>query len=434
MRKLHMESEIIPGGDYNYIFSGPNDKETVLFEVSKTNSINIDLCLSALLLNKNLIILDKDSSHIKIEEAGINFEKTCFLSDTKLAITKNNLSQSRDIEPSFFNQCSSYIMLFTSGSTGKPKCVKLRPKLIVESASLFCSWAKIDATSKVFSLAPMSSMSGVRSALFLPIVSQCEVSFNTVKNNNIFDYILRIKNEKLTHFIVGPPFIKSLALLSKRIDNKEVASLKFILCTGAMLSKKDVDQIYQNLSIKVLNYYGLTETYGFCIAQPYYTPDFESNNIGMPIEGVEIEIEDENSLGIGKLIIRSERLYDGYLGKKSHNCDSYVTGDLAKINKNGEVLLYGRADDAINLSSTELVYPFDIEEILISSPLVFDAKVIKHEQSWKAIIASNTDKSELFEHFNDLFLSKYIPQNFTVVDSIKQNPLGKISKVFLEEK
>jgi acyl-CoA synthetase (AMP-forming)/AMP-acid ligase II len=154
----------------------------------------------------------------------------------------------------------------------------------------------------------------------------------------------------------------------------------------------------------------------------------------MPIEGVEVEIEDENSLGIGKLIIRSERLYDGYLGKKSHNCDTYVTGDLAKINQNGEVLLYGRADDAINLSSTELVYPFDIEEILISSPLVFDAKVIKHEQSWKAIIVSNTDKSELFEHFNDQFLSKYIPQNFTVVDSIKQNPLGKVLKVFLEEK
>lgn len=336
-----------------------------------------------------------------------------------------------DLNDDEFNNLSSdgnKFILLTSGSTGKPKGVVLTESKLIESARLFCEWSKITKDSRLLCLAPISSMSGLRAHYSIPLVSQCNL-VSTTNDSSIFSLLTLIENQHVTHIIAGPPFIKQLAMLLERIDPLSLKSLKYILCTGANIDSSAVSKIWHKLNIKTLNYYGLTESYGFCIAVKIDDFDCDDKSIGKAVAGVRLEILNPDKNNIGELRVHGNRIFEHYLGQEKQHKNYLDTGDFAEITHDGNVYLHGRVDNAIKLSSTELIYPGQLEKML--SSVLGGSQVIIYSllTGYGARIESDYSLAEVTQRLKSALPAKYIPTKMHIVNELRLSPLGKINTI-----
>ncbi|MGN6721089.1 MAG: AMP-binding protein, partial [Marmoricola sp.] len=87
-------------------------------------------------------------------------------------------------------------------------------------------------------------------------------------------------------------------------------------------------------AIKIVQTYGMSETCGGCVYD------------GLPLEGVELKIED------GQVLLRGPMLFDGYDGEPERTAAAFDGGwfhtdDLGSIDDGGRLHIEGRADDMI---------------------------------------------------------------------------------------
>lgn len=386
----------------------------------------LQLIYYALCHDINIFILDAKSPHLKeVYPEGLNPEETLKISQFEANEMLETLGfnfKADDIKNS-----ASIIGLFTSGSSGLPKCVCLSSKQLYESALIFSQWANINDSSIVMSFAPVSSMSGLRTFLFLPLITKVKV-LPPSENANLLAMANSFFKENVTHIVCGPPLVTQLAMLAPRLSKNTFSSLKYILCTGARFPYQAAHSLAQAVNLKVLNYYGLTETYGFCIAQKIDTGRrCYEKSIGEAVSGVSLEVVDADDQGIGKLRVYSDRIFNGYW---PNICKStyFDTGDLAKVNKNGTVSLYGRADNAFKLDSTELVYPATIELMLESVLRSKSLQVFSNYSGWGINIETELDMAAIKQIINTKLGAKYLPKTINIKDKNEISPLGKMVK------
>lgn len=314
--------------------------------------------------------------------------------------------------------------MFTSGTTGKPKGVILKAEKIKQSASIFVDWFNIEHSSNLFCLAPIHTMSGIRTQIFIPQVSNCNVFSPTNNSNNIFHLIEQFKQLRITHIIAGPPLVKQLSFLLKRDPKINLGEVKYILCTGAFLNTCDVQTLWEYKRIKVLNYYGLTETYGFCIAKSPKKFNPQSNTIGVAIPGVELSLKDKNINHTGQLVIKSSRIFNGYYPAELEN-NKFNTGDMATINNYGEVTLFGRLDNQITLSDTTKTYPELLAQEL-SHILQTQVQIKPLTLGYKLSLASQLSKQNVYNTLKEQLNEAKLPNQIEIVDELSETPLGKI--------
>lgn len=386
----------------------------------------VQLIYYALCHDINIFILDAQSPHLtKVYPEGVKPEETLRISQFEVNEIFERLEF--NLKADDIKNSESIIGLFTSGSSGLPKCVCLSPKRLYESALIFSQWANINDSSVVMSFAPVSSMSGLRTFIFLPIVTGVKV-LPPSENANLLTIVNSFFKENVTHIVCGPPLVTQLAMLAPRLSKNTFSSLKYILCTGARFPYHAAHSLDQAVSLKVLNYYGLTETYGFCIAQKIDTDRrCYEKSIGEAVSGVSLEVVDADDQGIGKLRVHSDRIFNGYW---PNICKStyFDTGDLAKVDQNGTVSLYGRADNAFKLDSTELVYPSTIEIMLESVLHSKSLQVFSDDSSWGINIETELDMVAIKQIINTKLGAKYLPKTINIKDKNEISPLGKMVK------
>tara|TARA_R110000737_G_scaffold1598_10_gene4762 strand:- start:9085 stop:10245 length:1161 start_codon:yes stop_codon:yes gene_type:complete len=319
-------------------------------------------------------------------------------------------------------------VLLTSGSTGTPKGVVLTIEKLMQSAKLFSQWSQITPASRLLCLAPISSMSGLRAHYGIALLTKCHL-INPDSDASIFSLLTLIENQHVTHIIAGPPFIKQLAMLLSRINPQSLSSLQYILCTGANIDNVAVSKIYQTLKVKTLNYYGLTESYGFCIAVKPDDFNCDDTAIGKAVSGVRLEIIKPDKNNIGSLRIHSRRLFDQYLGQEKHDKTFLDTGDFARIDNAGNVYLHGRVDNALKLSSTELIYPIKLEEMLSSALTGNQVIIYALPSGYGAWIESPLSLLDVTQSLKSALPGKYIPNEIKVVADLSLSPLGKIKAI-----
>lgn len=134
-----------------------------------------------------------------------------------------------------------------------------------------------------------------------------------------------------------------------------------------------------------------TETGGIMIAN-YPSMDIRPGSMGRPLPGVEAAIlsrVDEKRFEVvqehdieGELALKPgwPSMFRGYLHdeeryRKCFKEGWYLTGDLAKRDKDGYYWFVGRADDIIKTSG-HMVGPFEVESALMEHPAVAEAGVI----------------------------------------------------------
>jgi len=168
-------------------------------------------------------------------------------------------------------------------------------------------------------------------------------------------------------------------------------ALRFLASVGEPLNPEAVIWGQETFGLPFHDNWWQTETGGIMIAN-FPALDIRPGSMGRPLPGVEAAIVRKTADGrvevVGEPDVQGElalrpgwpsmfRAYWGEPGRygKCFAGGFYLTGDLARRDRDGYFWFVGRADDVIKTSG-HLIGPFEVESVLLEHPAVAEAGVI----------------------------------------------------------
>jgi long-chain acyl-CoA synthetase len=183
--------------------------------------------------------------------------------------------------------------------------------------------------------------------------------------------------------------------------------LRFLVSGGAALSPR-VALDYFSLGLPLLQGWGMSEASPAVALQSFskrrfrYTRYYERHvgSVGRALPGVEVRLVDVPDkdirvaeTGEGEVLVRGANVFIGYWDAPEETAatiqDGWLrTGDLARIDKDGNINLTGRSKYVIVLDSGEKVIPDELEEALSQSDLVADVCVLGRRVRDKMLVTA----------------------------------------------
>lgn len=306
------------------------------------------------------------------------------------------------------------VILHTSGSSGTPKGVQLTQGQLFQSALNMVTAYLWNEKDNYLSIGNLDSMSGLRNACIVTAESGSSCIIPSYEEKNNTTDLLACIYETNTTFLIASPSLLNQFLSKKDVKNR-IAKVKIVLSTGSNLSTHLKELFFEKTTKKIHNYYGLTETTGFCVGESLNSTDFNGNFIGTPFDCI-AQIVDENKnkvkIGeIGELRIYSYCISKGYYTSEDSTTDNvqewFYTGDLVKMDLTGGIELIGRKTDFIKNSRSEIVYFKEIEDAILQIAFINDMCI-------HSFFQDESEKMALF-----LVVDTSIPKTENIVKEIK---------------
>ena len=335
-------------------------------------------------------------------------------------------------------------ILFTSGSTGEPKGVPVSNSNLNHFFNFFLDNYDFNEKDKFLQVYELTFDVSVFSFFMPLLVGACcyVLPTNQIKYSNI---IQQIKEHEITVVSMVPTVLR---FIEKYLKDISLPSLRLSLFSG--------DALYHSLAVKwsralpnaeIHNLYGPTETTIVCTRYIWNESESETESVndivplGKAFDGMEILIVNENNLPDenGELCFYGEQVVSSYLNNtnedKFFNYQGkryYKTGDIVSVNKNGNLLFYGRNDDQVKING----YRIELKDIefVIEKHIRFNVKVFcvyddKKINSLVAFIETNKlDVEDLKEKLSFLLPNYMIPRKFILLESFPLNINGKVDK------
>jgi long-chain acyl-CoA synthetase len=317
--------------------------------------------------------------------------------------------------PARVNAQSLASLIFTSGTTGRPKGVMLSHRNLTSMVSMLSSVFDMTTKDGVLSVLPLHHTFEFSTGFLTPLSRGAQITYLPELTG---DALARaIKNGHVTG-MVGVPALWEL--LHRRIKNKLYersdwigktadamikantwlrdntplnlgpiafypiheglgGRIRYFISGGSALSEA-IQKDFQGLGFTILEGYGLTE------ASPVLTVTRPENrmltgSVGRPLPGVEVKIAEPDSSGVGEVIARGPNVMLGYYADENATRDALVerwlyTGDLGKLDDDGNLFLVGRSKEIIVDTNGKNVYPDELEEIYLNSPHVKELSIV----------------------------------------------------------
>jgi len=200
--------------------------------------------------------------------------------------------------------------------------------------------------------------------------------------------------------------------------------------------------------------WGMSEVgLGCCLGPDGHVPaDGDSKKLkqmescGKPFAGHEAQIEHPNERGEGQLLWASRTMMQGYFRNPEKTKEDLPdgkwlrTGDLAKIDEEGNVYIVDRIKDVICTDMGQNVAPIDIEKVLLGHPAIGEAGVvgITHpSHSGEMIVAHislkkgqslTPSEAKVYVESSGMLAPWQFPQSYEITDKPLPKPSGKILK------
>ena len=269
-----------------------------------------------------------------------------------------------------------------------------------------------------------------------------------------------LQEQQVTVWYTAPTAIRMLMKTGIDIVKKYAfPKLRFVASVGEPLNPEAVWWGKEALGLPIHDNWWQTETGGIMIAN---TPafDIKPGSMGRPIPGIEAYIVENDGQGNVKIIDEPDKegelalkagwpsMMRAYLNneEKYRKCfvgDLYLTGDLAKRDKDGYYWFVGRSDDVIK-SAGHLIGPFEVESALMEHPAVAEAgvigkpdpvvgEVVKAFVSLKSGYEPTEDlRMALLGHVRKKMGSAIAPKEIDIVPSLPRTRSGKIMRRLLK--
>lgn len=277
------------------------------------------------------------------------------------------------------------MLLYTSGTTGQPKGAMIRHYAAIRGARQYALGTAASADDIFIGILPMSHSYGCGSVLVQPILLQATlVLMDTFDVEGAFQIIER---EKITLQMGAPPHY-ILELNHENRSKYDLSSLRAGLSAGMIAPEGLITRVEKEMGVYLTSFWGATEVGpGLATMCPYPSPlDIREEYVGKPVDGTRMRVVDPvthkpmQNGEIGELTIRGWHVMQGYWKNPAETAKQIINGwlfmgDLASINENNYIKIYGRTKDLINRGGYK-IYPSELESLIIEHPKVEQVAVV----------------------------------------------------------
>lgn len=340
-------------------------------------------------------------------------------------------------------------ILYTSGTTGYPKGAMLSHKNLISNA--LASKEAIGATrrDKAICILPLFHSFAATVCMLLPLYVGGAVVI--MKSARPFKRTIRaILKNKVTIFVGIPSLYNILkdVKLPKIIDSfliRFLLPIRVCISGAAALPIPTWEKFQKRFRVPLLEGYGLTEASPVVSLNPFKGIN-KGGSIGLPINGVEVDIVDTNneSLGVnkvGEILVKGPNVMKGYFNKPEDTAQTIrngwlYTGDLGKKDEEGYIYIVGRKKDMVNVRGLN-VYPREIEDLLYQHPKVKEVAVIGIPDYHKGEVpkgfivlkeGAQATEREFVLYLRERLANYKIPRYIEFRENLPKNTTGKILK------
>jgi len=229
----------------------------------------------------------------------------------------------------------------------------------------------------------------------------------------------------------------------------ELPTLERLIVGGAPLPPALMERIEQRLGVIVQTSWGMTELSPSGTVSPVHASARSAHLSGRPGVGVDLLLTDADGRPLpeqrgveGNLRVRGAAVIERYFGEQQRATDAdgwFPTGDLARIDAAGNLIITGRAKDLIK-SGGEWINPAEIEAVVSALPEVSLAAVIgRPHLRWgeRPILVVETRGTEpisdeaLLAPLRGKVAPWWIPDEIIRIPRMHLSPTGKIDKARL---
>jgi acetyl-CoA synthetase len=283
------------------------------------------------------------------------------------------------------------LLHFTSGTTGKPKGAVHVHEAVVAHHITGKFALDLHPDDVFWCTADPGWVTGTSYGIIAPLTN----GVTSIVDEGDFDaerWYLTLQDQKVTVWYTAPTAIRMMMKTGLDMVRKyDLRALRFLASVGEPLNPEAVVWGQEAFGQPFHDNWWQTETGGIMIAN-YAAMDVRPGSMGRPLPGIEAgivrkaangDIETISEPNIqGELALRPgwPSMFRGYWNEaeRYRTCFAggwYLTGDLAKQDKDGYFWFVGRADDVIKTSG-HLIGPFEVESVLMEHRAVAEAGVI----------------------------------------------------------
>ncbi len=355
-------------------------------------------------------------------------------------------------------------LCYTSGTTGKPKGVMYthRSNYLHTISICMTDVMGLSAMDTVLGIVPMFHAN----AWGLPWAA-CMLGMQQVYPHRFMDpqrLTELLASEKVSMSAGVPTIWQGVRAVLEAAPGKfDLSHLKRMTCGGSAPPPSLIQWFWDELGVEMIQGWGMTET------SPLATISRRSGKrkhlemsdaeraanqakAGLLMPGLELEIFDDewkplphDGKAFGELLIRGpwicseyykdpqpEKFHDGWL----------VTGDVAKIDPEGYLIITDRSKDLIK-SGGEWISSVDLENHIVAIPGVAQACVVaqphpKWDERPVALVVkkegTELSKDQVLAHCSEKFAKWQLPDDVLFVDAIPLTSTGKMDKKVVRAK
>ena len=288
------------------------------------------------------------------------------------------------------------LILYTSGTTGRAKGATLSHGNIVSNIRGTAAHLGVDQSLHTLSFLPINHVFEQVCGILIPLYLGGKVSFcESLKK--LGENLAEVKPT----FFVGVPAVYRMMLgrITKQIEGTTVTRIMSLLpftrflvhsrvrrklgtgtvfISGGAALDPAIAGGFARFGVTLLQGYGITETSPVIAAES--PAGARAGSVGRVLPGVEVRIDAPEGTSVGEILVRGPNVMQGYfkdpLATSLALVDGwYRTGDLGQLDADGFLSICGRAKSLIVTPNGKNVYPEEVENEILKSPLVAEVVV-----------------------------------------------------------